>query len=193
VYQSFLKDEEFSAFLFRCDRDLAREAREGDCPRCRGRLHQANYLRKPRGVSDELLPPEAALRLSLCCGTEGCRRRLTPSSLRFLGPKVYVGLAVVVAGVLGERGSGFGTGKICGLIGVGRRTLHRWRRWWRGTFAESRFWQAARGRFQAPIPAADLPHGLLDRFAGDARARVISMLRFLSPITSALLRKSPAF
>jgi hypothetical protein len=106
---------------------------------------------------------------------------------------VYLGLAVVLAGVLGERGSGLGTGQICELIGVDRRTLHRWRRWWRGTFAESRFWQAARGRFRAPIPAADLPLGLIDRFAGDARARVIATLRFLSPITSALLRKSPAF
>ena len=193
MYQSFLRDEELSAFLFRCDRDLAEEARKGDCPRCQGRLHQANYLRKPRGVSDELLPEAAAVRLSLCCGVVGCRKRLMPASLRFLGRKIYLGLAVVVAGVLGERGSDLGTGEICGLIGVSRRTLHRWRRWWRGTFAESRFWQAARGRFRTPISAADLPHGLLDRFAGDARARLIAMLRFLSSITSVSLRENPAF
>jgi hypothetical protein len=39
-------------------------------------------------------------RFSLCCGREGCRRRATPPSVRFLGRRVYVGAVVIVASVL---------------------------------------------------------------------------------------------
>lgn len=192
MYQSFLKDEEFLVFLLSCDQELAEDCRKGGCRCCGGRLHQANYLRKPRGGSGES-GPEVALRLSLCCGVEGCRKRATPPSLRFLGRRVYLGLAVVIAGAAGQGHSGLGIRKICELIGVSRRALSRWRRWWRDLFAESRFWQASRGRFQTPISAAHLPHDLLDRFPGGARDRLVAMLRFLSPITSTSLRQSPAF
>jgi hypothetical protein len=39
-------------------------------------------------------------RFSLCCGREGCRRRATPPSIRFLGRRVYVGAAVIIASVV---------------------------------------------------------------------------------------------
>jgi hypothetical protein len=106
---------------------------------------------------------------------------------------VYLGLTFVIAGVLGQGGSGVGAGQLQKLIGVSRRTLRRWRRWWTTLFVESRFWRAARGRFQTPIVAADLPRDLLDRFPGHARDRVIALLRFLSPLTTGSLLQSPAF
>ena len=190
MYQSLLGDEKIREFLFRCDRDLAEEVRKGGCPRCSGRLHQANYPRKPRGEDSGTDP---VFRLSFCCGVEGCRKRATPGSLRFLGRKVYLGTAVVIAGAAGQGRPGLSTRQICELLGVSRRTLRRWRRWWTTLFVESRFWQAARGQFQTPIVAADLPHQLLGRFAGDARARLIAMLRFLSPITTTSLPEPPAF
>ena len=80
--------------LLRLDQDLARTAQEQRCGRCGGRLDRADYARKPRGVPPEL-GPEHAVRLSFCCATEGCRRRTTPPSLRFLGRRVFVGAAVV--------------------------------------------------------------------------------------------------
>jgi hypothetical protein len=58
---------------------------------------------------------------------------------------------------------------------------------------ESRFWQAARGQFQTPISAADLPRDLLDCFPGNAHDRVIALLRFLSPLTIGSRPESPAF
>lgn len=189
MYQRLLGNERIRGFLFHCDRELAAEVRKGGCPRCSGRLHQANYPRKPRGDDFDSGP---VIRLSFCCGVEGCRKRATPRSLRFLGRRVYLGLAVVIAGVSGPGASGVGTGQLQKLLGVSRRTLQRWRRWWTTLFVESRFWQAARGRFPTPIPAAELPRELLDRFPGDARDRVLALLRFLSPLTTGSLPESPA-
>jgi hypothetical protein len=185
-----LGDEKIREYLLRCDRDLAKELRRGGCLLCSGRLDQANYPRKPRGDDSN---PDPVFRLSFCCCIEGCRKRATPQSVRFLGRKVYLGVTVVIAGVLGQAGSGIGAGQLQKLLGVSRRTLQRWRRWWRTLFVGSRFWQAARGQFQTPIAAVDLPRDLLDRFPGNARDRVIALLRFLSPITTGSLPESPAF
>lgn len=190
MYQSLLGNERIREYLFRCDRKLAEKVRKGGCPRCSGRLHQANYPRKPRGDAGNSRP---VIRRSFCCGVEGCRKRATPRSLRFLGRKVYLGLTFVIAGVLGQGGSGVGTRQLQELLGVSRRTLQRWRRWWTTLLVESRFWRAAQGRFETPISPADLPRELLDRFDGDACARLLALLRFLSPITTTSFPESPVF
>ena len=181
MYQNLLGDAQVHEFLFLCDWDLAMEARRGGCGWCGGRVDQANYPRKPRGFSG-LLGAEC-VRLSLCCAVEGCRRRLTPPSVRFLGRRVYFGAVVVVMAAMGRRGAR-AKQRLRERVGVSLRTLARWRRWWRTSFARSRFWKAARGRFTGRLPAAGLPHVLLGRFPGDARSRLIALLRFLSPITT---------
>lgn len=182
MYQDLLRDVKFHEFLFRCDSDLATKARGGGCGRCGGRLDQANYRRKPRGIPELRLGAEC-LRLSLCCAVDGCRRRLTPPSVRFMGRRVYLGMVVVVMAAMrrGHRA----TSQLQQWVGVSARTLARWRRWWRTTFARSRFWKAARGRFPGRLSAARLPQVLLDRFPGDGRSRLIALLHFLSPITTA--------
>ena len=40
--------------LYTMDQDLAEESRGKGCPHCQGRLHQANYERKPRGGPRDL-------------------------------------------------------------------------------------------------------------------------------------------
>jgi hypothetical protein len=60
-------------------------------------------------------------------------------------------------------------------------------------FATSRFWQAAAGRFGTPVTRELLPWSLLERFAGDARDRLVATLRFLGPITTASARGAMAF
>ena len=69
-------------------------------------------------------------------------------------------------------------------LGLSARTLARWRRWWRAVFTESPFWRSACGLLRTPVSATALPGGLLRRFAGDLRARLIAGLRFLAPITT---------
>ena len=86
-FQRLLEEDEVAV-----DRQRAR-----GCPSCRGRLDRADYPRKPRGLPAQW---ESLFnrRFSVCCCREGCRRRLTPPSVRFLGRRVYVG-AVVLLGV----------------------------------------------------------------------------------------------
>ena len=66
MYHDLLRDASFWPFLFSIDQDLAETARQKACP-CGGRLHRANYPRKPRGGPDDLperipLPAELLLR-----------------------------------------------------------------------------------------------------------------------------------
>ena len=50
MYHNFPRDASFWAFLFSIDQDLAASTREKACP-CGGRLHCANYPRKPRAAT----------------------------------------------------------------------------------------------------------------------------------------------
>lgn len=182
MYQEILRDRRFFEFLFACDEELAKTVREGGCPCGRGRLHQANYERKPRG-GPEGLGREGTLRHSLCCDREGCRARSTPPSLRFLGRRVYFGAVVLLVSAM-ERGPSRSVVRAIGdLVGVSRRTLRRWRRWWQELFPRSGFWTKARGLFSRPVSSLELPFALLELFPGDLRSRVESLLRFLSPLS----------
>jgi len=182
VYTDLLRDEQLLAFLLECDRDLAKEAGKKGCPRCGGKLHRGDFRRKLRGGRPET-EPEQAIRFSFCCSTDGCRARRTPPSLRFLGRRVYAAAVVILTQVLRCGASPARVTELEQLVGVSARTLRRWRRWWQSIFAASRFWKAARSRLRSPVSASGLPHDLLDCFAGDARSRLIDLLRFLSPIT----------
>ena len=130
MYQSLLADASFFSLLLRIDRDLAQQARAGGCPWCGGVLHRASYRRKPRG-GPVRLGREHAERFSFCCSVEGCRRRVTPASVRFLGRKVFFAAVVLLVPVLRDGPRPERLGRLEELFTVDRRTLGRWRRWWR--------------------------------------------------------------
>jgi hypothetical protein len=69
------------------------------------------------------------------------------------------------------------------LLGVSRRTVERWRRWWSDAFAKSPFWRIAAAAIIPPVETSLLPASLLERFSGDDAARLVGLLRFLGPIT----------
>ncbi len=183
MYQSVLEDVGLYALLLRIDQDLARSAQAEGCRWCGGRLDRADYARKPRGIPPEL-SAEHAVRLSLCCAAEGCRRRTTPPSARFLGRRVYIGAAILGITALRPGARRAEARALRVWLGLSARTLARWRRWWRATFANSTFWRSARGQLRTPVPVGALPGGLLQRFAGDLQARLIAAVRFLSPLTT---------
>ena len=170
--------------LAQIDAELAATARARGC-RCGGTLHRASYPRKPRGVPTELLGDDYDRRESFTCAEDGCRTRTTPPVTRFLGRKVYLGAIVVLVTALQQGPTPFGARRLKELFGVSRATLVRWGTWWREAFAASRFWQAARGWLASPVANGELPRALLDCFSGDAHDQLVSILRFLSPITSA--------
>jgi hypothetical protein len=94
MYHDLPRAARLWSVLLAIDQDLAETTRKKACP-CGGRLHSANYLRKPRGTPLQLPEPQR-LRLSFCCDRDGCRKRVTPPSVRFLGPKVYLGVFVIL-------------------------------------------------------------------------------------------------
>lgn len=78
-------------------------------------------------------------------------------SVRFLGRKVYLGAVVVLASALARGPSKTSVTKLSALLGITRRTLARWCRWWSTMFATSRFWESVRGRFVAAVEVATMP------------------------------------
>ena len=165
--------------------DLAAAGRAPGCRGCGGRLHVANYERKPR-CGPGAPPPEGfELRLSFCCGREGCRRRSTPPSVRFLGRRVYIGAVVVLVGALRNGPTPKRSAELQRLFRVSARALDRWRRWWRETFPPSRFRTSLRGRLASPVDAETLPASLLDRLGGAETPAVVALLRLLQPVSTA--------
>ena len=182
MYAELLADPKLHALLRKCDEELAAECRAGGCPRCGGKLHSARYPRKPRGgPAGELTHGE--FRFSFCCAVEGCRKRATPASLRYLGGKVY--LAVVVVLVTAMR-CGTTPARLRYLqehLGVSRRTIYRWRVWWSKGVPETPFWRTAGALLVPPVDRTRLPAALLERFTGNAHERVLALLRFIAPLT----------
>jgi hypothetical protein len=166
MWHELLGDTRLYELLLRVDVDLAREAQGQRCTHCGGPLHVSNYARKPRGEElPKALSDAYALRLSFCCGQEGCRLRATPPSVRFLGRRVY--LAAIVVLVTGLRHGA--TGARAAALGrhlssrISRQTMSRWVGWWRSTFPTTRCWGALRGFFSPPPASGELPISLLAR------------------------------
>jgi hypothetical protein len=178
-----LGDARYHALQTKCDEDLAERTRAAGCTECGGRLDSAAYPRKPRGATSPL-SSEDERRFSFCCAVEGCRKRHTPPSVRFLGRRVYLGAVVILATAMQQGVTPVRARRLRELLGVSLRTLARWRAWWRTTFAESAFWKAARAFVSPAVDAANAPLALLERFGVDEERRLLALLRFLAPLST---------
>jgi hypothetical protein len=113
----------FFQSLVEIDRDLARITKAAGCPACGGILDVRNFPRKPRGVS--ALEAGHELRFSFSCRQDGCRKSVTPASVRFLGRKVYSALVVILSAMIAEWA--------VSEFEVSRQTERRWAEYWRST------------------------------------------------------------
>ena len=184
MYHALFGNASFWAFLFSVDEELAEATRQAGCP-CGGHLHCANYPRKPGGGCGNL-PESYRYRLSFCCERDGCRKRATPPSVRFLGRKVFLGAVVVLVAAMRHGPSPRRVRELTELFDVDRRTIARWSVFWREHFPQTPFWKVARTRFVLGRAIADLPRVLFDAFihSEDSREDWERLLRFLSPITT---------
>jgi hypothetical protein len=107
---------------------------------------------------------------------------MTPSSLRFLGPRVYLATVVTLVTAMQQGVTPARVQRLSEELGIDRRTLGRWRKWWLETFAGP-FRPVAMAAFMPALDLAGVPAALLDRFAGDLREKLICLLRFLGPLT----------
>ena len=175
---ALLQDLKFFRLLLRIDEELAGQARAVGCA-CGGVLHRADYPRKPRACLNEVRA-DFESRFSFCCNR--CRRRTTSMSVRFLGRRVYLALAVVLVSAR-HAGQIPAAARISATLDVPVRTLQRWRQWWGQQFPLTPLWQASCARFMPPVASDLFPAGLLERFAGSAEDALMRLLVFLSPIT----------
>ncbi len=175
---ALLQDPKFLTLLLRIDHEFAAQCRADGC-RCGGDLHRADYPRKPRGCPRSMRSDYSS-RLSFCCAV--CRKRSTSLSVRFLGRRVYLALAVVL--VSGSRTGSTPTGVRLGAeLGVARQTLQRWQAWWIEQFPLTPLWRAMCARFMPSADVLGFPGTLLERFAGSPADSLMHLLVFLSPVT----------
>lgn len=177
---TILQDPKFFRLLLCIDQELAGELKAGGCA-CGGVLHRADYPRKPRGCHAEVRS-QFESRWSFCCNR--CRKRSTSMSVRFLGRRVYLAVAVVIASVQ-RAGSSAPAAQLALALSVPVRTLERWRGWWRAQFPLTALWRGAGGRFMPPVASGDLPASALERFAGTPAQSMRHFLMFLTPLTAA--------
>jgi len=184
MYHDLLRNASFWLFLSDVDQELAEAARQHPCP-CGGKLHRANYPRKPRGGPDDL-PAVYLWRHSFCCQRDGCRKRVTPPSVRFLGRKVYLGAVVILVATMRQGPSPRRVRELSKLFDADRRTINRWRAFWSERFPLTTFWKVARGRLVPIIEVDVLPRALLEAFVRTDQDRDgwKKLLLFLSPITT---------
>jgi hypothetical protein len=179
---------EFFEGLMAIDEAIVASVRAGACGECGGPLHRGDYPRKPRGGHVAAAAEAFGQRFSLCCGREGCRRRSTPPSVRFLGRRVYVGAVVIIASVIAVARKAARR-----ETGVAPRTARRWIRWWRDMFPTTSVFVALAARLVPTVERRRLPASILERFVGDELVRVRSMLGWLAPLTTASVTDGARF
>lgn len=183
-------EAEFFERLVEADRKLTEAVARRGCPHCNGPLHRADYDRKPRGGWVAAAGEAFCRRFSLCCGREGCRKRSTPPSLRFLGRRVYLESVVVLASSSSSAVTVRALREVSRAAGVPVRTLRRWLGWWQTTFVATPTWFELRARFVPPPPAeSELPRSLLERVfiavaPRDWTEAVLHVAQLLRPLTT---------
>ena len=136
MFDQVVLGREFFELLEQHDAAITGRVAAGGCLVCGGPLHRGDFDRKPRGGLVARAGEEFVRRFSLCCGREGCRKRATPPSLRFLGRRVYLGAVVILASIVAQAlGS---AGGVRAATGVPARTTDRWLAWWRGRSSRPR-------------------------------------------------------
>lgn len=179
----WIADHNFFSRLDAEDAEATAAVKAGGCPECGGRLDQADFPRKPRGGWVGGAGEFFQRRRSLCCAREGCRHRLTPPSLVFLGRRVYLAITVVVTAW-------------CGVATVvarppshpPRRTVRRWLAWFATEAQRTPCLTALRARVSPTLePDEVLPGARVERFlprrtVADA---LTATLRALAPLSAA--------
>lgn len=184
----FYLNSSFHLLLIQIDQELAKETQLKGCLKCQGVLDVANYSRSPFGLPIDLRQYYEE-RLSFCC--RACRKRVTPPSVRFFGRIWYVFIVHLLFNMLSLGITEKRLEQIKRHLGiaVSESTWKRWRRWWRGHFVETAFWQQMKGRVKLSLESAKtIPRMLFKQFKPPLEKRFLGLLKFLSPLTGGNLR-----
>ena len=181
MFNDIRVQREFFEALAQIDQKIVDQAAAGRCPFCGGPLHRSDFARKPRGALMAAAGEELVTRFSLCCGRDGCRKRATPPSLRFLGRRVYLGAVVIMASVIAQA---LTTAKaLRQATGVPARTSRRWLSWWRGAFLLTDVFVKLRARLIGVV-VERLPGSIVSRLGDTVESQVRGLLHWLTPLTT---------
>jgi hypothetical protein len=98
---------------------------------------------------------------------------------------VYVAAAVVMVSAMVHGITEKRAAAMQELVGVSRRTLQRWRRWWQESFVRTEFWRTTRARFSPPVEEQKLPASMLERFGRRGEPEgLLLVLALLNPLTA---------
>jgi hypothetical protein len=162
MLSKLIKKKNLFSDLYEIDKKTAERYRQLPCPHCGGPMYFSNYMRKPRGEPDDV-PEKYFVQFSLCCGTEGCRKRLIPPSCRFLGRKIYW-FAVIVCVLTDWQNNNEKITVFDWSIrtGISRHTIKRWLAFFHDTFPTSRIWRRVRGQISACVRHSSLPSSFIN-------------------------------
>lgn len=173
-----LKNPEILWILFCIDKDLADEVHQKGCPFCGSPLHAAHFHRKPRGFSNAQIDDELTIRFDWCCSR--CRKRCLPPSVRFFDRRLCWAPMFLIFSALRRSRCNEMARRCLEQFEISRRTLQRWRRWWRDIFPNAPFWKRAQLLFKDPVDHFLLPQSLLDRFVPVEKSHpLVVALKFL--------------
>lgn len=180
-YTQIINKNTFFEHLFQLDKEEFEKKHKTICPFCnQGKLHDASYLRKPRGFNGNL-KNDINIRFSLCCSNEKCRRRYNPLSLRFFDKKVYFSVFIILITCLRYGESTYSLKRLNKVFGVSTRTVLRWRKYWLYKFQDREIYRKLCGylNYQFKKFPEDLL-ALLVKTHGEEQNTIILLLKNLS-------------
>jgi hypothetical protein len=162
MLSELIKKKNLFSHLYEIDKKTAERYRQLPCPYCGGPLYFSNYMRKPRGEPEDV-PEKYFIQFSLCCGTEGCRKRLTPPSCRFMGRKIYWFAVILCILTDFQNTNEKATVSDWSMrTGICRNTIKRWLAFFHDTFPASRIWRRLRGQISACVRNSSLPSSFIN-------------------------------
>jgi len=179
-----LNDPAFHNSLIDFDRLIAEQARKDQCLSCGGNLHQSHYVRKPRGVPKGV-HSDYGIRFSYCCGEDGCRKRFTPPSMRFLSRKVYSSVVIILVFLLHEKTDESKIEELNQFLKttLSVKTIRRWRYFWMNVVPQSHTWKRAAFTH---VMAQTLPASLLSQFQHASKTPLVMVLKWMLPLTAGI-------
>ncbi|MBK6574916.1 MAG: hypothetical protein IPG17_01675 [Sandaracinaceae bacterium] len=106
---------------------------------------------------------------------------MLPASVRYLGRRVYLGAVVVLGAALQHGLNERRVTHLAATLGVDRRTLVRWRRWWLEEFPQTRAGEELRALLVPPGDPTTMPLSWLDRMTSPCmEARLHTLLGSLA-------------
>ncbi len=130
-------------FILTQDKKEAEDRWGKVCPHCKkGKLRWSNWSRKYNNPFEVELPDKFDVMFSLCCDCEGCRKRVTPVSIRFPIGSPNTAVTLILVELLSCGASSKRVANLVDILKVDERTIRRWLKAWRNPNVLTAWWKS---------------------------------------------------